>query len=105
MSFDLTVLALGPAGDEQRARAMLDSDPAADTDPRIAAFHQDLRQRFPESGDDTPWASPLEARTDRIGLYLRHGEAGDAAIEAIEELTAEYGLAVYDPQNDAVHLP
>jgi hypothetical protein len=113
VSFGLTVLAMRRSATPEQAREMVGQchrldHVEGDLDPRIVAFHEDIGRRFPNDGslgDQTPWADAFYPGIDHVHLYLRFGAVSDPAIDVILELAAAYGLVLYDPQGDEVHLP
>lgn len=114
MSFDLTVFALDGAGDAEAVRAMTERclrnpHPEGDLDPRIVGFYEALRAQFPDHPPypaQSPWAlMPLSVGIDHVFMHLSHGEASDAAIDAIERLARHHRLVLWDPQSDSVYPP
>ncbi|MFI7455295.1 hypothetical protein ACIBQX_48060 [Nonomuraea sp. NPDC049714] len=114
MSFDLAVLAMDGSADAAAARAMFERCVSGDhvegeVDERVAGFYERLRSRFPDQppyASDSPWMStPLAVGIDHVIVQLSFSSRSDAAISAIEELAAEFRLAIWDPQAQDVHLP
>lgn len=115
MSFDLTVLAMDDGADAAAARAMLDRCEArphveGDVDERIANFYERLVALFPDKGpidhDTSPWMSmPLDIGIGHVRMSLSYSSRSDPAIDAIEQLAAEYRLVLWDPQGDEIHPP
>ena len=112
MSYDLAVLAMGPAADVAEVRAMFDrctSGPhdEGDLDERIVGFYERLVAEFPDSSthtQDTPWMSTLlSTGIDHVMMHLSFSSRSDRVLVWIHELAAELGLAIWDPQfNDVV---
>lgn len=115
VSFDLAVLAMDGPADAAAAQAMLDRCETrphveGDVDERIAGFYERLVALFPDKGpidDETsPWMSmPLGIGIDHVIMNLSYSSRSDPAIDAIEQLAAEYRLVLWDPQGGEVHPP
>ena len=114
MSFDLAVLAMDATADADSASAMFGrcnvlNHADGELDERIAAFYEELRARFPDSGlgdESTPWMSlPLNAGIDHVIMHLSFSPRSDPAIAAIMELASAYGLVIFDPQSNDAYLP
>ncbi|QFY11613.1 hypothetical protein GBF35_38035 [Nonomuraea phyllanthi] len=114
MSYDLAVLAMDGPVDAESARRMLDRCDSAerhvegDLDERVVAFYEGLRACFPDHppyGPDSPWMSmPLAVGIDHVIICMSYSDRSAPALEKIMELSARYGLVVYDPQFDDVVL-
>ncbi|GIE99457.1 hypothetical protein [Paractinoplanes rishiriensis] len=108
MSFDLGVLAIDGWTDVAEVVAMVErcrrADHAeGDLDPRIVGFYERLRAEFPDhppGGDDSPWMStPLDLGIDHVFMSLSFGVRSNPALELIQDLAADYGLTIWDPQD------
>lgn len=114
MSFQLAVLAMDRAAGAAAARAMFEQCTSGrhvegDLDERVVGFYERLRSRFPDHSAraaESPWSStPLAVGIDHVIMQLGFSVRSDAAIEAIEELAAEFGLVVWDPQAQEAYPP
>lgn len=50
-------------------------------------------------------STPLGVGIDHVIMHLSFSSRSDAALKAIEELAAEYRLAIWDPQSREAYLP
>ncbi|WTW92460.1 hypothetical protein OG216_03320 [Streptomycetaceae bacterium NBC_01309] len=114
MSFDLAVLAMDASADVASARAMFERcvsgiHDEGEPDERVVGFYGRLRARFPDRppyAEESPWMStPLAVGIDHVIMNLSFSAKSDAALEAVEELAAEYCLVVWDPQSQDACLP
>jgi hypothetical protein len=116
VSFDLGVLAIDGGTDAAEVAAMAGrcTGPVhvqGELDPRIAGFYERLRSRFPDQppfpdGYADPWMStPLDVGVDHVFLSLCFGARSDPAWALIQELAAEHGLTIWDPQDGSAHRP
>ncbi len=74
-------------------------------DQRIAAFHEALLSRFPPDSQDSPWMAAIDAGIGHVIMNLSWSPRNTPAIEAVQDLAAEPGLVIYDPQSGDAHLP
>ncbi|MEU5943908.1 hypothetical protein ABZ807_33290 [Micromonospora sp. NPDC047548] len=111
MSFDLLVLAAEPAALPDVVRKMVDhcTGPAhrdGELDPRIVAFYEGLRVRFPDHppcDPESPWMSaPLAVGIDHVSMTISHTPRGSEAVDAVCHLAERHGLVIYDPKSDEV---
>jgi hypothetical protein len=109
VSFDLVVLAAGPAASLDDVRAMADrcagrSHDGGEPDPRIAAFYGDLRAAYPDQSTyegESPWVTrPLAVGVEHVAMVIAHTPLGDDAVELVLQLAQKHGLVVFDPQAD-----
>ena len=114
MSFDLIVVALPDGADEAQARVMAEqclhggTHADGELNESIVGFYEELRAAYPDHPPyepDRPWAvSPLGTGIDHVVMNIRHGANNDV-ITVIEDLSAKYHLALYDPQGPDIYLP
>jgi hypothetical protein len=111
VSFDLLVLAAEPAVSLDVMREMVDhctglAHRDGELDPRIVAFYEDLRVRFPDHppyDPQSPWMSaPLAVGIDHVSMSISHSPRGSEAVRAVCRLAERHGLVTYDPQGDEV---
>ena len=50
-------------------------------------------------------STPLDVGVDHVFLSLSHSDRSAPALAMIEELAAEYGLTIWDPQDGSAHRP
>jgi hypothetical protein len=116
VSFGFGVLAIDGWSDVAEVAAMVDrcEGPAhvdGELDPRIVAFYERLRARFPDHppypvSDESPWMSmPLDVGIDHVFMLLSYGERSTPALELIQELALEHGLTIWDPQDRSAYRP
>lgn len=74
-------------------------------DERIAAFYEALVTRFPPGSPGSPWMAHPQAGIDHVIMNLSWSERSTPAIEAIQDLAAEHGLVIWDPQSQDAYLP
>ncbi|MCI4066069.1 hypothetical protein MRQ36_27395 [Micromonospora sp. R77] len=111
MSFDLLVLAVGDTVSPGDVRDMIEhcTGPGhrdGELDPRIVAFYEELRHRFPDQppyGPEPPWMSmPLDVGIDHVSMSISHSTRGSKAVEAVCRLAERHGLVIYDPQGGEI---
>ena len=99
------------SADAEQARAMaarcrrFAAHAEGEVDDRIAAFYEALVTRFPPDSPDSPWMAALDAGIDHVIMNLSWSERSAPAFEAIQELAAEHGLVLFDPQSEDAYLP
>src|SRR5512146_1563489 len=97
--------------DAEQARAMAErcfrsaAHAEGEVDDRIAAFYEELCNRFPPDSPDSPWMAALDAGIDHVIMNLSWSARSTPAIEAIQDLAAEHGLVLFDPQSEDAYLP
>jgi hypothetical protein len=78
-------------------------------DDRIVGFYEQLRSRFPDDSADypeCPWmVMPLPVGAGHVFCHISFSPRGTAAIGAITQLAAAYGLVIYARQSDDVYCP
>jgi len=78
-------------------------------DKRIVGFYERLRARFPDFppyAQDDPWMStPLDVGIDHVFMLISYGERSTPALELIDELSTEFGLTLWLPQDRTAHRP
>lgn len=115
MSFDLIVVAAPPGANEESARAVLercfrgrDIHVEGELDLRVVGFYEDFRAVYPDHppyGDDLHWSSmPLNTGIDHVLMNIRWS-ADNTVLDLIQRLANQYGLVLYDCQDDTVYLP
>ncbi|MFI5890188.1 hypothetical protein ACIA5D_08705 [Actinoplanes sp. NPDC051513] len=116
MSFDLWVLATDGRIDRAEVAAMVGrceggNHVEGELDERVVGFYEKLRARFPDHPpfgnlDESPWMStPLGVGIDHVSMCLSYSERSNPAIGLIWELATEYGLTIWDPQDETAHRP
>lgn len=119
MSFDLAVWYPEKRLDNDEARKLYVSLCDSDTSgfvphPAIDAFYAELTARYPEidtipeerAGDHDycPWSCKLDRSPGHLIMCCVWPKATDV-YELVESLARKHGLAIYDPQSDAVIYP
>ncbi len=102
------------SADAAAARAMFERCASGDheegeLDERVVAFYERLRARFPDRPPfdaESPWMStPLAVGIDHVIMHLSFSSRGDAALQLIEGLAAEFRLVIWDPQSEDAYPP
>lgn len=120
MSFDLAVFSCRPELDSEAASELYGAlcegaDPEARTElvpsPRVAAFMAELSARYPDLDtlpeselDDSPWSSGFD-KSEYHAIFNIRWSAAEATSALLIELAHRHGLAVFDPQDEAIHHP
>jgi hypothetical protein len=114
VSFDLAVLAMDANADAAAAGAMFEQCSShahrdGDLDDRVVRFYEHLYSVHPDCRPypaDSPWMSiPLSSGIDHVIMNLSNSPRNDAAIELIQQLAAQHGLVLWDPQSREACLP
>src|SRR5690349_6003534 len=116
VSFGLGVLAIDGWTQVAEVAAMVDRCDArvhveGELDQRIVGFYERLRAQFPDQPpylppDENPWMSmPLDVGIDHVFMLLSFSERSTPALEMIQELAADYGLTIWDPQDGSAYRP
>jgi predicted nucleic acid-binding protein len=119
MSFDLAVWYPEKRIDNDEARKLYvrlcDSDTSGVVaNPAIDAFYAELTARYPEieaipeeklgDHDYCPWSCKLDRSSGHMIMPCVWPKATDV-YRLVESLARKHGLAIYDPQSDAVIYP
>jgi hypothetical protein len=116
VSFGIGVLAIDGWTEVAEVLAMVDRchesvHVEGELDQRIVGFYERLRAAFPDhppylDPDQNPWMSmPLDIGIDHVFMLLSYGERSHPALEMIQDLATEYGLTIWDPQEDSAYRP
>lgn len=103
VSYDLAVWAGPSPADDEAARVEYETRAEGSDEPPsavIEAFLAELVARYPDDGDDGPWAvGPLreDAHGDFAYLTTVPGTGPDVLLQ-IARTAAAHGLVCYDPQ-------
>ena len=96
------------AGD--RYEGLAEQEPEGEPDERVAAFHRELTDRYPElhtlpdEDDSSPWSDDLALSASGVLMSICFSRAEEVASYVIA-LAAAHGLVCYDPQEDVVYNP
>ncbi|GID92968.1 hypothetical protein ACFQFC_06130 [Amorphoplanes digitatis] len=114
--YSLGILAIDEWTDVAEVAAMVDRCAGTrhvdgELDERIVGFYERLRSRFPDQPplidpDEDPWMDlPLDTGIDHVFVVLCSERRSDPALALIQELAAEYGLTIWDPQDGSAYRP
>jgi hypothetical protein len=123
MSFDLGVWSSSKKIADQQAGRIYEQlcaegratglAPQSDAQERIAAFLQELEQKYPsissdvwddETIDDCPWSCDFDVSDVHVLMSCVWPRADEVSF-VVEGLAYKHELVCYDPQSDAVRLP
>lgn len=105
---------MGPNADTAAAAAMFEQCSSGvhrdgDLDERVVRFYEHLRSVHPDCPPyraDSPWMSmPLSTGIDHVIMNLTTSPRSDAAIDLIQQVAAQHGLVLWDPQSRGAYLP